>query len=159
MAVRPLGKKVLIINPFINSFQKQINDNFKMFKDNNIFLPNQEFVFYKTFNTLAGNHIHNNWIETFSIMCHNIRKLDFDIALVSCGGYGLPICNFIKNDMKKSAIYVGGALQVLFGVTGERWVSNETILKIIKDNNTKFIRPSEDEIVQNKNVVEDGCYW
>ena len=133
-----------------------------MFKDNNIgdlFLPNQEFVFYKSFNTLAGNHIHNNWIETFNIMCQDIEKLDFDIALVSCGGYGLPLCNFMKTIMNKSAIYVGGGLQLLFGVIGNRWLSNQTILKIINENQTKFIRPSDNEIVKNVGMVEGGCYW
>lgn len=157
-----LGKKVLIVSPFVNSFQKQISNNFKMFKDNNIgdiFLPNQEFVFYKSFNTLAGNHIHNNWIETFNIMCKDIEKLDFDIALVSCGGYGLPLCNFMKTIMNKSAIYVGGGLQLLFGVIGNRWLSNQTILKIINENQTKFIRPSDNEIVKNIGMVEGGCYW
>jgi len=168
-----LGKKVLVVSPFVNSFQKQISNNFKMFKnkdnknnnenendnENDIFLPNQEFVFYKSFNTLAGNHVHNNWIETFNIMCQDIEKLEFDIALVSCGGYGLPLCNFIKTNMKKSTIYVGGGLQLLFGVIGKRWLSNQTILKIINENQTKFIRPSDDEIVKNKNLVEGGSYW
>ena len=158
------GKKVLIISPFVDSFQKQISNNFKMFKDKNnndgdIFLPNQEFVFYKSFNTLAGNHIHNNWIETFNIMCKDIEKLEFDIALVSCGGYGLPLCNFIKTSMNKSAIYVGGGLQLLFGVIGNRWLSHPTILKIINENQTKFIRPSDNEIVKNVGIVEGGCYW
>ena len=159
-----LGKKILIISPFVVSFQKQISNNFKMFKNNNnnnndIFLDNQEFVFYKSFNTLAGNHIHNNWIETFNIMCHDVEKLDFDIALVSCGGYGLPLCNFIKTNMKKSVIYVGGGLQLLFGVIGNRWLSNPTILKIINENKTKFIKPSDNEIVKNIKMVEGGCYW
>ena len=162
-----LGKKVLVISPFVVSFQKQINDNFKMFKnknndnnnDNDIFLNNQEFIFYKSFNTLAGNHIHNNWIETFNIMCHDIEKLDFDIALVSCGGYGLPLCNFIKTNMKKSVIYIGGGLQLLFGVIGNRWLSHPTILKIIDENKTQFIRPTDDEIVKNKILVEGGSYW
>lgn len=157
-----LGKKVLIVSPFVDSFKKQISNNFKMFKDNNngdIFLPNQEFVFYKSFNTLAGNHIHNNWMETFNIMCKDIEKLDFDIALVSCGGYGLPLCNFMKTIMNKSAIYVGGGLQLLFGVIGNRWLSNQTILKIINENQTKFIRPSDNEIVKNVGMVEGGCYW
>ena len=161
------GKKVLIISPFVDSFQKQISNNFKMFKNKNnnnnndgdIFLPNQEFVFYKSFNTLAGNHIHNNWIETFNIMCKDVEKLEFDIALVSCGGQGLPLCNFIKTSMNKSAIYVGGGLQLLFGVIGNRWLSHPTILKIINENKTKFIRPSDNEIVKNVGIVEGGCYW
>ncbi len=159
-----LGKKILIVSPFVDSFQKQLNNGFKMFtgekfKTQDIFLPGQEFVFYKSFNTLAGNHIHENWVETYNIMCNAIQKLDFDIALLSCGGYGMPLCNFIKNDLKKSAIYIGGGLQLLFGVIGQRWLTHPVILKIIKENNSKFIRPSGDEIVNQTNSVEGGCYW
>ena len=62
------GKKVLVINPFVNSFQKQLSNGFKFFKDKNIFHPEQEFVFYKSYQTSAGNHLHSSWVETFEIM-------------------------------------------------------------------------------------------
>ncbi len=156
-----LGKKILIVSPFVDSFQKQLKNGFNMFVDptKRIFHKDQEFVFYKSFNTLAGNHIHSNWIETFNIMCEDISKLDFDIALLSCGGYGMPLSNYIKNNLKKSVIYVGGGLQLLFGVAGMRWLSHPIIGKIIMQNSKQFIRPSGDEIVRNKHMVENGCYW
>lgn len=155
------GKKVLIINPFVESFKKQLKNKFQIFKDPNkkIFLDDQEFIFYKSYQTIAGNHIHNNWFETYNIMCNDIKNLDFDIALLGCGGYGLPLCNFIKMDMNKSAIYIGGGLQLLFGVMGRRWENRDDWKKIIRDNDTKFIRPSGDEIIKNKDVIEGGCYW
>jgi hypothetical protein len=162
------GKKVLIINPFIESMKKQVNNNFQIFKDPNkkIFLDNQEFIFYKSYQTSAGNHIHNDWLETYIIMCNNIKKLDnefhFDIALLGCGGYGLPLCNFIKMELNKSAIYIGGGLQLLFGIMGHRWENRDDWKKIMQDNNepnNKFIRPSGDEIINNKNAIENGCYW
>ena len=152
-----IGKKVLIINPFVESFKKQ-EKKFKMFKETDIFLKNQEFKYYKTFNTAAFNYIHSSWVETFMIMCNDIKNIDFDIALLGCGGYGLPLCNYIKNTLNKSAIYIGGGLQLLFGVMGKRWEKHETIQKIIKDNNG-FIRPSKNEIIKNKEEIENGCYW
>jgi hypothetical protein len=154
-----LGKKVLIISPFIDSFKKQLANNFKIFKDKEIFLEKQEFVFYKSFNTSVGNHIHKNWIETFDIMCKEIEKLDFDIALLGCGCYGHPLCDYIKHQLNKSSIYVGGGLQLLFGVMGKRWESTDLWKQIIKENNCQFIRPSGDEIPKNSNRVEGGCYW
>ena len=162
------GKKVLIINPFIDSMKKQLANNFQIFKDPNkkIFLDNQEFIFYKSYQTIAGNHIHNDWLETYTIMCNDIKKLDdefhFDIALLGCGGYGLPLCNFIKMKLNKSAIYIGGGLQLLFGIMGHRWENRDDWKKIMKDNdnpNNQFIRPSGDEIINNKNAIENGCYW
>ncbi len=152
-------KKVLVISPFVLSFMKQLNNNFRMFKNQDIFLPEQRFIFYKSFNTSSHNYLHKNWIETFSIMSSEIETIDFDIALVSCGGYGMPLCDFIKNKLNKSAIYIGGGMQLLFGVIGRRWDTDETIQKIIKENDCVFIRPSEDEIIKNASNVEGGCYW
>lgn len=161
-------KKVLIINPFVESMKKQLSNHFQIFKDPNkkIFLDNQNFIFYKSYQTIAGNHIHADWVETFTIMCNDIKKLNddynFDIALLGCGGYGLPLCNFIKMNLNKSAIYVGGGLQLLFGVMGHRWENRDDWKQIMQDNqepNNKFIRPSGDEIINNKNAIENGCYW
>jgi hypothetical protein len=162
------GKKVLIINPFIESMKTQLANHFQIFKDpsKKIFLDNQDFIFYKSYQTSAGNHIHKNWLETFTIMCNDIKKLDnelhFDIALLGCGGYGLPLCNFIKTKLNKSAIYIGGGLQLLFGIMGHRWENRDDWKQIMKENqepNNRFIRPSGDEIIKNKNAIENGCYW
>ena len=153
------GKKVLIINSFTSTMKKQRDNGFKLFGDKDIFLDGQEITFYKCFNTLAGNHIHDNWFETYKIMCMDIAKLDFDIALVACGGYGMPICNFIKSNLNKSAIYIGGGLQLFFGIMGKRWEKSEFWVKHIEKYGTQFVRPSEDEIIKEKENVEDGCYW
>ena len=155
------GKKVLIINPFVESFKKQLKNQFKLFKppSNQVFLEDQEFIFYKSYQTLLDIKIHDNWFETYNIMCQDIKKLDFDIALLGCGAYGLPLCNFIKSDLKKSAIYIGGGLQLLFGVIGRRWEGIDMWKKMIIDNDIKFIRPSEDEHVKNMRFLEDQCYW
>ena len=74
-------KKVLILSPSVDSFKKQLSNNFQIFKDKKIFLDDQQFVFHKTYQTIAGNRLHNNWLETFELMCNDIEKLDFDIAL------------------------------------------------------------------------------
>lgn len=151
-------KKVLIINPFVDSFKQQIQNGFQIFKSQKVFLDNQQFVFYKSYQTIAMNHIHDNWFETYKIMCEDIRKLDFDIALLGCGAYGLPLCNFIKSELNKSAIYIGGGLQLLFGVMGIRW-ENIDMWKKIKENDSKFIRPSKNETIERKHLVDNGCYW
>ena len=122
-------------------------------------MDDQEFVFYKSYQTSGGNAIHTNWVETFDIMCKDISHLEFDIALLGCGGYGLPLCDFIHTKMNKSAIYVGGGLQLLFGVMGARWENWDDWKKIIAENDTKFIRPSGSEIFANNVRIEDACYW
>lgn len=157
------NKKILIIHPFINSFKIQMKNKFKFFDKNNdfIFHPEQEFIFYKSFNTAAGNHIHKNWLETFKIMCNDIKNINFDVALLGCGGYGLPLCNYIFKDLKKSSIYIGGGLQLLFGIYGKRWETNKDVQKILQKNNTisRMIRPIPEDSLKNSNKIEGACYW
>ena len=65
-------------------------------------------------------------------------------------------------ELNKSAIYIGGGLQLLFGIMGHRWENRDDWKQIMKDNNepnNQFIRPSGDEIISNKNAIENGCYW
>lgn len=156
-----IGKRVLIIHPFVESFKKQLVNKFQIFKDENkkIFDDDQDFIFYKAYQTQAHHHIHNSWEETLQHMKDDISKLDFDIALLSCGGYGIPLCNFIKTHMQKSAIYIGGGLQLLFGVFGHRWEVRDDWKKRIKENDIQFIRPNESEVIKNHKSIESGAYW
>lgn len=164
-------KRILIVSPFAKSFSKQIEAGFIFDNEKDasrqIFdstqQQQQQFVIYKAYNTQAGNHPHKNWFETFAIMCKEIKELNekqpFDIALLSCGGYGLPLSNYIFKTLKKSAVYVGGGLQLLFGVNGKRWTNHPIISRVSNLPNNKWIRPSEDEIPQNSTSIEGGCYW
>lgn len=154
-----LGKKVLIIHPFVETFQAQMKRGFSFFKDQSVFLPGQELIYYKAYNTLANNRIHKNWFETFSIMCKEIQALDFDVALLGCGGYGIPLCSFIHGTLKKSAIYIGGGLQLLFGVNGKRWLTHPIIKRESERSDSLWTRPCEKETIIGNTMIEGGCYW
>ena len=64
----------------------------------------------------------------------------------------------LLNGIRKSAIYVGGGLQLLFGVKGKRWLEHLVIEKLIRENRN-FISPSGKEIMKNNHNIEGGCYW
>jgi hypothetical protein len=82
------------------------------------------------------------------------RKIDFDIALIGVGVYGLPLASYCK-EMDKIGFHLGGALQILFGIKGNRW--KDLNLDIANYSHWKF--PSEDETPHFKNNCEGGCYW
>ena len=67
-------------------------------------------------------------------MCEEIRRLDFDIALLSCGSYAMPIGTFIKNEMGKKALYMGGPLQKMFNIGGARYEYLVSNGKMPKEN-------------------------
>lgn len=152
------GKKVLIISPFVDSMKSQISKLDKVWSNLPTFsIPSDiQWVFYKSFNTIAGNKIHSSWKETFEHMKKDISQLEFDVALLSCGGYGPPLCLHIHQNMHKTAIYVGGALQILFGIKGKRWNERADFRRYM---NQYWIQASPHEIPQNHKRVENGCYW
>jgi len=154
-----LGKKVLIIHPFVETFQEQMKKGWSFYEDRSIFQPGQELLYYKAYNTLANNRIHKNWFETFRLMCADLKGLDFDIALLGCGGYGIPLCSYIQGTLKKSALYVGGGLQLLFGVNGKRWLNQPIIKRESDRQGSLWTRPSEAERPQGNTMIEGGCYW
>ena len=60
--------------------------------------------------------------------------------------------------MGKSAIYVGGVLQMYFGIYGERWMRERPdILRVYM--NEHWSRPKESEKPTNHKTVENNCYW
>jgi hypothetical protein len=85
------------------------------------------------------------------------KKNTFDIALCACGGYGNPLCSAILA-MGKSAIYVGGVLQMLFGIYGQRWLVEESdIMRMYM--NEHWSRPLPGDRPQGHDKIEGGCYW
>jgi hypothetical protein len=82
---------------------------------------------------------------------------DFDVALVSCGGYGNLVCSQIYA-RGKSAVYVGGVLQMYFGVYGNRWERERPeIMSLYK--NEYWTRPNDHERPVGFQNVEKSCYW
>ena len=95
------------------------------------------------------------WQDRLIQMKEEIAKQDFDFATLGCGAMGLPLCNFIKNELGKGVIYLGGGNQLLFGIKGKRWERDKNFTKII--NNPAWIRPLDSETP--KSQIEDGCYF
>ena len=142
------GKRILIVHPFSTIFQKQIHK--KIFPN---WFEECTFQFIEPPFTLAGNHANIDWQIHYNKFIDNFKVEDYDIALVAAGGYGMLVANHIFKS-GKSVMYIGGALQLFFGVIGKRWFTNREILKLMNDN---WIRP--DKKPDNYTKVEQGCYW
>jgi len=157
------GKSVLVISPFAKTFQKQIDSGRVAQAFDSEWFKGTTFSFCKPPLTLAGNHQERVWQEHFQEFKENIRKQVAiqkpDVCLASGGGYGMPICDFLVQELGVSAIYVGGALQLFFGVMGSRWLGNETIQRYVKACPSAWVKPSEEERPPNLQRVEGGCYW
>lgn len=151
------GKKVLVIHPFVKSIKSQYTIKEKLFKNRNL-LPDFDLITYMPVVSLAEGYkdlSFNNWFEALNYMKNDISKIDFDIAILGCGAYGLPLASFIKNQGKK-AIHLGGSTQMLFGVLGKRWENEYDLSHIINEH---WVRPLKEEVPKNFKKIEGGCYW
>jgi len=150
------GKKILIISPFVDSFKEKEKIREKIYGVD--LFPDCEFIYLKPPQTqgqtpsLPFDHELMKFIKELEAV-----KYDFDIALCSCGGYGNLVVNYIYN-MGKSAIYVGGVLQMYFGVYGERWLrERKEVMRMYM--NKYWSRPKELEKPKGFEKVEGSAYW
>ena len=150
------GRKVLVIHPFMKSILYQYEKREVIYRNPEV-LPEMKLSVMKAIQTEGGNpdSRFNNWFEALDYMTKEALTYDFDVALVGCGAYGLPLCANIKKS-GRSAIHMGSYLQLLFGITGKRW-ENEAFINRMKTEAWK--RPFPEEIPDNYEKVEGGCYW
>ena len=149
------NKKVLIVHPFAEDIEKQYAKRSKLWKDPDI-LPDFELKTYKAVQSMLNTKTEfNTWFDALEKMKKDISSIDFDIALVGCGAYGMPLAAHIKK-MNKQVIHTAGWTQILFGIIGKRWEDDPRVSKFI---NGSWIRPSKNNIPQNSEKVEQGCYW
>lgn len=153
------GKKVLVIHPFENAIRRQYEKRDLLFPDTDI-LPDFELHTIKAVQTLAGtvDPRFKTWFNALDWMYHEAMKIDFDIAIIGCGAYGLPLAAKIKKSGKQ-AIHLAGATQLLFGIKGKRWEENEAFAYVRKYFNDNWIYPDAEDNLVNGNNVEGGCYW
>jgi hypothetical protein len=156
------NKSILVCTPFEDSVQNQYNSG----NVDNLFLkghipfnyPKFELHTVKTHNTILGNtpFPHKNWINSLDEMLERVEKIDFDIAVLGCGGYGVPMCERIKS-LGKKAIYVGSYCQIMFGIKGRRWENEGNPIGTYF--NEYWVNPTTRETPKNFENVEGGCYW
>jgi len=150
------GRKILIISSFNESIREKIEIREKIYGID--LFPECSFIFLKPPQTQGTNKSRAFHVELneFTKKIKNVKD-NFDIALVSAGGYGNLICNEIFK-MGRSSIYVGGVLQMYFGIYGERWQRERSdIMNMYK--NSYWSRPKETERPANYENIEDACYW
>jgi hypothetical protein len=149
------GKRVLVVHPFEASISRQYHRRHLIFRGNSV-LPNFALLTLKPPVTLGGEtQVYQSWCEALYELVEKIKVCDFDVALIGCGAYGLPLGAAVKQ-MGKPAIHMGGALQLLFGIRGRRWEAMPQYAALMNDS---WVRPSQDETPLAANKVDGGCYW
>ena len=151
------GKRVLVIHPFSETIEAQYFKREHLFSNPYVLPEFKSLKVLKAIQSVAGTRPpFDDWFDALAFMKDRIVDEDFDIALIGCGCYGLPIAAFVKS-IGKQAIHIGGALQLLFGIKGKRWETEYDYDEIFY--NEYWVRPSDEDKPKNFEMVEGGCYW
>jgi len=149
------GKRVLVVHPFEASVRQQYPRRHLIFEGKSV-LPEFELLTLKPPVTLGGEtQSYGSWSEALDDLIGQVKECEFDVALIGCGAYGLPLGAAVKHS-GKSAIHMGGALQLLFGISGRRWEAMPQYAGLMND---AWVRPSHDETPDAASKVDGGCYW
>lgn len=153
------GKKVLIIHPFAETIRGQYTKREQIFPGTAI-LPEFELKILKAVQTVAGEKDNRfaTWFEALEWMYTEAMRIDFDVAIIGCGAYGLPLAAKIKASGKQ-AVHLGGSTQILFGIKGKRWEENSAFEYVQKFFNNAWVYPSDEDKPKQASKVEGGCYW
>jgi len=152
------GKTVLVIHPFARTIEFQYRDRRGLLFDNPEILPEFELKTIEAVQSLGGTECgFDSWFDALEHMKVQIAAVDFDVAIIGAGAYGLPLAASVK-DMGRQAVHFGGATQLLFGIRGRRWEveSPDDIAPLFNEH---WVRPSTEETPEVANLVEGGCYW
>ena len=167
------NKTVLIISPFTKSIQKQLQPD-----QRDLVWPNSgkwdgfwntsvkfKYVNFPHPYALVSDDkktgYPKTWLHLLDNMYKEIDKIgDFDIALIGAGGYSILLGAYVKNKKRKIAFHLGGGLQMMMGVYGDRWYQNGNGSDFFKEYiNDSWVRPSGDEIPEKYKNQENGCYF
>lgn len=165
------GKRVLVIHPFEQTIRQQYAKRELLF-DNPDVLPEFELIILKSVQTIAGNKSEfKDWFDALHYMEEQIDQIEFDIALIGCGAYGLPLAAYIKRNGKK-AVHLGGGVQLMFGILGKRWVEDypkispwhylpgkDIDIDYTPLFNEHWCYPLLVDTPSNTQAVEGACYW
>lgn len=150
------GRSVLVVHPFAASIADQYERHGgTLFQDPQVLPPFRLQVLCPPLTHAPGTEGFASWSEALGALQDRVLSLSFDVALLGCGAYGLPLAAAIRRQGRQ-AIQLGGALQLLFGIQGRRWDSDAQIQRL---RNGRWIRPSAQETPATAGLIEGGCYW
>ena len=149
------GRRVLVIHPFEQSIRNQYERREQLFAHQQI-LPSFELKTLRAVQSMPGaSHAYSSWFDALHDMEDRVSREEFEIAIIGCGAYGMPLAAHVKR-LGKKAVHLGGATQVLFGIIGKSW---ESVPRVSALMNSSWVRPLAEESFPNQRSFEKDAYW
>ncbi len=158
------GKKILLIAPFASFAKERASKeiyeavwkkiNGKWFEPLCIATIDIPYSFADQDSTFKA---FTNSLALYDDIVNKIDEIDYDVALIAAGSLAIPLTVRIKNT-QKIGISLGGHLQVLFGILGERWLRDKTWSEHYI--NEAWVRLPKSLIPKNAQTLADNkSYW
>jgi len=150
-------KRVLVISSFTGLVKQQ-------YESGNIYKLGIDFPTVKHVDGVTTPYCflnqgpHKDYFETLESIFEEIRKKEFDIALLGCGAYGHMLTHKIHADLGKDAFYIGGCVTNVFGILSKR-ERTVGMGKHVQTNEHWILDIPESYRPPNFKDIEDGCYW
>lgn len=158
-------KRVLVVHPFNEEIEYQYQNHRLEIHNGKEVLPAFQLETIKAVQSIGGNNNFKSWFDALDYMKSEIDKHDYDICLIGCGAYGMPLAAHVKRHGKQ-AVHMGGSLQLLFGIRGSRWETTEYGKQFFGGighypdlMNDYWIRPYPKSKFEGADKVENACYW
>lgn len=148
------GKRVLVVSGFSKSISTQHLKHQLIFPGKRLPKFDLQVINVPLMmgrESLDGVH----WFGVLSDLMKEIEAVEFDIALISAGAFSLPLAHHAKK-IGRIGIHTGGALQLFFGIMGNRWNTYNEVTSLINEH---WTRPLPEERPSNALSIEDSCYW
>lgn len=163
------NKNVLVIHPFAKSIEAQYNRREKIFANQDVLPEFKSLRIIPAVQSLGGGDgKFKDWFKALEWMKSEMDLEPYDIAIIGCGAYGFPLAAHAKRTGHQG-IHLGGATQLLFGITGNRWIKEYGMgaeyFSLLPENaygnlmNEYWIRPDNTERPSSASSVEGACYW
>jgi hypothetical protein len=151
------GKRVVIVSPFEASIRSQYQRRERVWAAKPAVLPEFDLRIVRC-PQLAGlidNPEYPDWFTALEALKEQMAARPFDVALIGAGAWSIPLAVHAKS-LGAFGIHLGGATQLLFGIMGGRWDSNQ---QINGWRNEAWTRPSDSERPRKFRLQENGSYW
>jgi hypothetical protein len=151
------GMAVMVVAPFAQLGAEQMARRTGLFRTDFDILPQFDVVPLEPPQTQALALSRVSWSQGLQKTCRAIDGLvaRVDVALISAGSYGMPLAAHAAGH-GIPVVYVGGALQLLFGIAGSRWASSSELRTLAGEG---WVRQAREARPRGSSLVEQGAYW
>lgn len=149
--------RVLVISPYADLAKNQVDNRRRLFRCDYEVLPNISVVSLLPPQTQALEVSGSTWLTRLEKVKREVDRhvREVDAVLVAAGSYGMPLAAHAHVSGKPVA-YMGGAMQLLFGIRGARWEGSSE-LDSVRGEGWLTLPPNRRP--RGSRLVERGAYW